>query len=168
MTQDERYRIQLVITHCEMLLYNFEQSYSPQLVAVGLQSMIASFHEQFAFMHLVTSMFLVDKKKGPMGGACYQLLQPLGLAHLLDAIAAILNEPVGNTTFGDYVRISRNKLTVHGDLMFDSLPECVKQVTYDEDAIEQFEAAGERLQQAVQVLRNGLGEVLEADAEASQ
>ena len=168
MTQDERNRIQLLITHCDMLLYNFERSYSPSLVVLGLQNTIPVLHHQFAFMHLVTTMFLVDKKKGSMGGACYQLLQPLGLARLLDPIWAILNEPVGDTTFGVYVRINRNKLAVHGDLTFDSLPEYIRQVTYDDNAIKQFEAAGERLQAAVQTLQSELHKILEAYKGAAQ
>ncbi len=167
MTQDDRNRILLVITHCDMLLHNMQLSHSPQLVALGVQSMIPVFLNQFTFIHLVTTMFLVDKSQGPMGGACYQLLKPLGLADLLDPIARILDRPVGDTTFGDYVRISRNKLCVHGELTLDSLPECVKQVTYDEDAIQQFEDAGEHLGHVVQILRNRLAEILCDDIDAS-
>jgi len=167
MTQDERNRIQLVITHCDMLLHNLESSYNPIFVDFGLQSMIPVFHDQFAFLHLITTMFLVDKEKGPMGGACFQLLQPLGLAGLLEPIMAILDEPVGDTRLGDYVRINRNKLAVHGDLTFDSLPEYVRQVTHDDDAIKQFYAATESLEEGVQTLRSELDKILKADKEPS-
>ncbi|MFC1557129.1 hypothetical protein ACFL5L_04020 [candidate division KSB1 bacterium] len=160
MKQDEFERIQLVITHCDMLLYNAEQSYSQDLIDLGIQSMIPVLHNQFAFMHLVSTMFLVDKNHNSMGGACYKLLEPIGLANLLDQIKNVLNKPVGRITLGQYIRINRNKLTVHGDLKFNSLPQYIRDVTFNEEAIEQFITAGQMLINGVQVLREKLKIIL--------
>jgi hypothetical protein len=163
MTQEELRRIQLVITHCDMLLYNMKRTFSPTMVALRLQDMIGVLHDQFAFLHLVTTMLLVDNKEGSRGGACYQLLQPLGFAAALDPILAVMEQPVGDSTFGEYVRINRNKLAVHGDLTFESLPHRVRRVTFDDDALQQFYAACEKLEEEVGALRDQLESVLNSE-----
>ena len=40
-------------------------------------------------------------------------LQPIGSEHLVAPIWEVMDLPLGNTNFGDYLRISRNKLTTH-------------------------------------------------------
>jgi len=71
--------------------------------------------------YYVTSLFLVDKTKPshdglPMGGTIVMALHPIGLAHLLAPIDAILNMSFGTAlTFGDTIRKLRNVHLVHGD-----------------------------------------------------
>lgn len=66
-----------------------------------------------ALYNYVAVFYLLDKKDKPMGGALYPALKQHGFEHLLDPIQAILAEPIGTTTFGEFVRVVRNKAIVH-------------------------------------------------------
>ena len=48
-----------------------------------------------------------------MGGSVYPALERHGLADLLAPVKAVLDKPLGNTTFGDAIRVFRNKAIVH-------------------------------------------------------
>jgi len=58
-------------------------------------------------------LFLLDKGSQPMGGTAYPALNALGLADLLTPVKAVLDRPIGDTTFGEAVRILRNTAIVH-------------------------------------------------------
>lgn len=161
MNEKDKENIELVIFHCKMFEYGFSQTYSPTLEALGVADQIASFYHQFAGLHLISTMFLLDKGDKPMGGFCYRVLETMGLESLQDQIREILESPIGNTTFGDFVRHSRNKLTVHGDLSFDSLPSTDKEVPFDEDAFQSFQDLLERLAGKVKNLENNLIKIIQ-------
>ena len=57
--------------------------------------------------------YLIDKKNNPMGGAFFSELKNHGLEHLLDPIKDLFDTHLGNITFGEVVRIFRNKAIVH-------------------------------------------------------
>jgi len=149
----EQRALKEVLIHCDMLLRNMQFEYSPQLVDLGVQDRTDVLLNQFTFMHLFTTMFAVDGANRPAGGAVYLLLETAGRADMLDAISEIIHAPVGETTFADYVRTCRNKLTVHGDLSFDNLPASVQAVTYDLDVQDEYMAAGDKFHMALADLR---------------
>ena len=73
-----------------------------------------------ALYHYVSSLFLVDTSKPthkglPMGGTVIKALHPIGLANLLDPIKTVLDEPLGDTTFGQTILNLRHSDLVHGD-----------------------------------------------------
>lgn len=62
----------------------------------------------------ISVFYLLDKQPSdPHGGTLYKALRPHGLDGHLAPIAAILQRPVGTTTFGEIIRIFRNKAIVH-------------------------------------------------------
>jgi hypothetical protein len=62
----------------------------------------------------ISVFYLLDKQPGdPHGGTLYKALRPHGLDDHLAPIAATLQRPVGTTTFGEIVRVFRNKAIVH-------------------------------------------------------
>jgi hypothetical protein len=70
----------------------------------------------------VAVLFLLDGKGKPMGGSAYPALDRHGLAHLLDPMKALLEEPLGSTTFGEVLRVFRNTAiahSTHGDADLD-------------------------------------------------
>ena len=166
MNEEDKKTIELVIFHCRMFEYGFSQTYSPSLEAAGFADPIPRFYHMFAGMHLIFTMFLVDKADKRMGGYCYRVLEPMGVEGLLDKIGEIMDSPVGSTTFGDFIRHSRNKLTVHENLGFDSLPSVDKEVPFDEGAVQSFEDLLERLGEEVKNLENELKRL--TDNEASE
>lgn len=59
-------------------------------------------------------LFLLDKQESdPIGGALYPALRRHGHEDLLNEIAEILDKPFGATTFGNVVRLFRNKIVTH-------------------------------------------------------
>lgn len=146
--------IEILILHCRMFCYGYRDSLE------FLIDPIASLYNQFAGLHLISTMFLIkDKKREIRGGVFYRVLQPIGLEHLLAPIWEVMDLPLGNTNFGDYLRISRNKLTTHGDLSFMSLPSDVQHITFDEDAVEQFNELLEKLAECVIELQDSLEKI---------
>ena len=61
----------------------------------------------------IALLFLLDGKAKPMGGSVYPALERHGLANLLAPVKAVLDEPLGNTIFGEAIRVFRNKAVVH-------------------------------------------------------
>jgi len=87
---------------------------------------VARGYNTFADIHLVFTMFLVDKKDKPIGGFIYPVLDRVGKAALLDDVKAVLGKKVAGTTFEQYLRAYRNRLATHGDLSTLSLPDPVR------------------------------------------
>jgi hypothetical protein len=85
----------------------------------------------------------------------------MGLQHLVDPVCDVLDTPVGGTTFGDFIRKSRNKLCTHGDLSFESLPASVQQVSLNSALAEQCEHLMDELAERVFSLERALKEELE-------
>ncbi len=161
MNEKDKENIEPVIFHCKMFEYGFSQTYSPTLEALGVTDPIPRLYNEFAGIHLISTMFLLDKGNKPMGGFCYRVLKPIGLEGLLDKIREIMELPVGNTTFGDFTRHSRNKLTVHGDLSFASLPSEVKEVPFNESYVEEFQELLEKLAVEVKCLEKNLMAIIQ-------
>ncbi len=66
-----------------------------------------------AIYNYIAVFYLLDRNERPMGGAFYPALERHGLQHLLTPINSILGQLMGATTFGEVVRVARNKVVVH-------------------------------------------------------
>jgi hypothetical protein len=66
-----------------------------------------------ALYNYIAVFYLLDKGGKPIGGAFYQALEPHGLQHVLAQANRVLDERIGTTTFGEVVRVIRNKAVVH-------------------------------------------------------
>jgi len=149
--------IELVIFHCDLFLYG--HSGTPQIAFNN----IARLYNLFAGLHLISTMFLIqDSKKNPkpMGGFCYRVLEPLGLTDLLKDIQQILETPLAKTTFGDFIRLSRNRLATHGDLSLERMLEKALSLTKDRNAVDKFEELMDELAGEVDTLRDKLKELV--------
>ena len=62
----------------------------------------------------LTAFFLLDKDDNSPGGTFHKVLARSGLEHLLDPVRTALDARFGSTTFGEVVRVFRNKHLVHG------------------------------------------------------
>jgi|GEM_PF-2971321 len=138
--------LDLVVGHLMMLEYGMSQKFSPELEKYGITLPVQRLYNTFALMHLITTMFLLDKKDHLlMGGFCYQALNSLGLADKLEPLRKTFDGKVGKTTLGEYIRLSRNKLATHGDLTVFSLPPAVQDASGSPRAIAQFDRLMEKL-----------------------
>jgi hypothetical protein len=145
--------LDLVVFHLEMLEYGMSQKFDPVLERHEITMRVQRFYNAFALIHLITMMFLVDKKELPMGGFCYRALNDLGLSDKLAPVRKSLEGKVGGTAFGDFIRHSRNKLATHGGLNFVSLPPEAQAVHDSPRALSQFDRLMERLDGQVTRLR---------------
>jgi hypothetical protein len=69
-----------------------------------------------SFYNYIAVFFLLDKRNNEsdeLGGTIYRVLKPHGLEAHLSPIAEVLRSPIGSTTFGEIVRVFRNKAIVH-------------------------------------------------------
>lgn len=155
MNKKDKEKIRRVIVHCKMFEYGFNQTYR-----FPIDDPISLNYDSFAGLHLISTMFLLDKGNKPMGGFCYRILEPMRLAVLLEPIREIVESPIGNTTFGNFIRNSRNKLATHGDLSFASLPVVDKKLPFSNDLVERFQYIFERLAEEVKNLENNLEKML--------
>ena len=90
---------------------------------------VAQTFRHFGILNLLAAMFLLDRSAGaPIGGWVYPLLRDIGEEALLQPIIQTFDSPVGGTTYGELLRSVRNKLTMHGELTEDTLPDAVRQV----------------------------------------
>lgn len=137
--------------HCRMFFFGCSPGF------LSSSSDVAEDFVNFALIHLACTMFITrDKKTDTRGGFFYRILSSIGQAHLLKPIEDALNMKVGNTTLCEYFRNKRNKMTVHGDLSFDSQSKAVKDVTFSEEAIAEFYEAMSTLESRVSQLYKGL------------
>ena len=156
MNKEKREKIELVILHCEMFIYGTND---PFLSVRAKYKTIPWFYNIFCLMHLISTMFLIQdysEENRPMSGFCYRTLKPLGLGDLLKPIQKIMDTPLGNTTFGDYIRRSRAKLCTHGDLSFKSLPGEEQKITSNNKEVLKFQDLMEKLIQEVIILKEKL------------
>jgi len=66
-----------------------------------------------ALYHYLVAFYLLDKNDRPMGGSFHRALAPHGLTHLLEPVQELMNTPLGGSTFGEVLRVFRNKVIVH-------------------------------------------------------
>jgi hypothetical protein len=65
------------------------------------------------YQHIAV-FYLLDKgQQDAMGGTFYKALKRIGHERLLEPIQQVLDTPIGSTTFGELVRVFRNKAIVH-------------------------------------------------------
>ena len=86
--------------------------------SAGLAFFMSAIYQQLSIF------YLIDKKDKPMGGAFYPALKNIGYEHLLDPIKKLFDTPLGSTTFGEVIRVFRNKVIVHNEFI-DSDLDCI-------------------------------------------
>ena len=151
-----------VIFHLLMLEYGLGFRYSPVLEAVGATSPVPRYFHMFGTAHLITTLFLVDRGRCRNGGYCQLALSRLHLVRFLSPIRRTLARRVGATTYGDFIRQSRNKLMVHGDLSFTSLPVEAQAVPFSPVSLRQYYRAQSRFEAQLPILRRQLQAALAA------
>lgn len=149
--------IQLLIIQCHMFEYGF--NLSPDYA----EQPIGFLYHGFAGLHLISTMFLTkdDGETGPRYGVFYRILKPMGLEYLLVPIWKIMDSRVGKTTFGEYIRHSRNKLCTHGNLSFESLPPQIQALAFDASTNTEFQRLLEKLSQKILSLQHDLEKVVD-------
>ncbi len=88
------------------------------------------------YQHLAT-FYLLDQNGKPMGGAFYPALAAHGLENLLNPIRDVLESPLGSLTFGEVVRVFRNKALVHPSFSDADLDRIYKKVDMLKPEIQQ-------------------------------
>jgi len=143
-----------LIRHCQM--YTFASNRIPKQRV----NEIANDFIVFGLFHLISTMFITtDSRNDPEAGVFHRILDPLGHGSLLESIDSILNSPVGTTTLKQYLRSKRNKLAVHGSLKFSNQPDGVQEITFDENALEQFAENMERFDREILILEKKLKDI---------
>lgn len=144
-----------VIVHCDMCLYAHQEL--PQ----EFFDETAQRFRYFGVLHLISAMFLLDRGDRPMGGFVYPILRQVNLEFLLEPIQSILESTVGRITFGELLRIVRNRLATHGDLSEQALPEAVREVRVRHDDHPNVTELTENLAVAIGDLRQNLMDLRE-------
>jgi len=151
MKQCDEESIYSLIRHCQMYIY--ASGDSPEIIL----NEVAKDFFNFGFLHLISTMFITkDSRSETKGGAFHRILDPLGYGLLMDPIDNILDSPIGKTTLRQYIRSKRNKLCTHGSLKFFTQPHEVRNVTFNNKALNQFEERMYSLDEAVIILKNKL------------
>jgi len=122
----------------------------------GLHDPVAEGFTTFADAHLLFTMFLVDKGDKPLGGFIYPLLHGTGKADWMNEVIRVLNEPVGDVIFEEYLRKWRNKLATHGTLSPTSLPDSIGTMVQSSDYDDRLLALLDELRAAVSDLTSTL------------
>ena len=148
-TTDER--LHRALFFCQMFAFGF----GPAGIW-GIKNPIAHGFTTFADAHLLATMFLTDKGTHPIGGFIYPILRDAGKAHWLDEVIRILNEPVGEVCFEEYLRKWRNKLATHGNLSPTSLPDSIRSLVISPDADDRLLELLDELRFAVRNLTSAL------------
>jgi hypothetical protein len=137
-------KIAMLYRHCRM--YSYGSTGSPEL---AIKEIARDFYS-FAMLHLTATMFITrDSKNDKYEGIFHRTLDPLGYQDLLEEIDYIFNTHIGETTLKEYIRIKRNKLATHGELLFESQPNDIVDVTNNHYYIDQFFEAMHQLDNAV-------------------
>lgn len=84
----------------------------------------------------ISVFYLLDKQPSdPCGGTVYKALKPYGLEALLAPIGDVLQRPIGRITFGEIVRIFRNKAIVHTTYSDADLDRVYEAVNMEDPAV---------------------------------
>ena len=121
--EDETFNEQMerALFFCQMFNFGFGRA-----GLWGIHDPVAEGFTTFADAHLLFTMFLVDKGDKPLGGFIYPLLHRAGKADWMKEIIRVLNEPVEEVTFEEYLRKWRNRLATHGNLSPTTLPDSIR------------------------------------------
>lgn len=105
----------------------------------------------------LTAFFLLDRGNGSPGGTFQKVLAQFGLEHLLSNIRATLDARFGATTFGEVIRMFRNKHLVHGSHRSGDLDRIYAQVDmHDPQVIADYQARLESLRDTCSKLAHDL------------
>jgi|GEM_PF-2539675 len=89
--------------------------------------------------HFIAVFYLIDKGKNEMGGSLYKALRAHDLQHLLGRVRETMEAPLGETNFGEVVRIFRNKILAHPKYHSRSLDRIYEKVDMeDPDVLKRF------------------------------
>jgi hypothetical protein len=94
-----------------------------------------AFYMSAIYQHIAV-FYLIDK--GPqdaMGGTFYKALKRIGFEQLLDPIDEVLQTPIGSTSFGEMVRVFRNKTIVHASYQAFDLDRLYKAANMEDPQI---------------------------------
>jgi hypothetical protein len=86
-----------------------------------------------AIYNYTALLFLLDSKDKPMGGSAYPALARHGLHPLLKPVQSLLDEPVGDTTFGGLILAFRNNAIVHSKHSYSDLDKVSARVDLGSD-----------------------------------
>ena len=81
-----------------------------------------------AIYQYLAIFYLIDRGSNPMGGMFYPALKGHNLEYLLDPIQQLLDSKLGNTTFGEVLRIYRNYAIVHTTYNISDLDRIYREV----------------------------------------
>ncbi len=140
-------QLERIYFFCQMFNYGFGRS--------GLWTIndpIAYGYNTFANIHLLSTMFLVDKRDKPIGGFVYPILASIKKEGFLDNVQSVFTKEVKGTSFEEYLRKYRNKLATHGDLSPHSLPDNIREIILGEDTDERLLDLLDELREAVENL----------------
>ncbi len=137
-----RHDLMGILTYLNMLLFGAGEMKGEPLDDAGR---LRNNYHTFATGHLLATMFLLDGDGGLVG----RLLTRHGLADLLTPISAILERPLGRTTVGDFVRITRNRLMTHRDFSDGALPPEVREVREDQARLAELQGHMNDLREAL-------------------
>jgi hypothetical protein len=127
--KDEIIKLITIVATLHSFCYGVERL-DEASAATGASSTPVRFYINSIY-HYISALYLLDKekkkKKLPMGGMVFKVLEPMGLANLLDEIRILLDKSMGeDITFGETVRIIRNKFLVHGNFSPEDIAPVVK------------------------------------------
>lgn len=150
-------RLGLVVWHLRLLQRALSRHFSSTMAEHDERYRLDMQFHSFGLLHLITTLFLLDRAKdAALGGFIFPTLSSLELERDLAALGRTFQASLGNTTFGDYIRLSRNKLATHGDLTVASLPFALPVVVRDPAWIARHDALFTRLERQVDVLTRRL------------
>lgn len=144
-------QLQRALFFCQMFNFGFGRA-----GLWGLHDPVAEGFTTFADAHLLFTMFLVDKGDKPLGGFIYPLLHGAGKADWMNEVIRVLNEPVGDVPFEEYLRKWRNKLATHGNLSPTSLPDSIRTMVLSSDSDDRLLALLDELRSSVSDLTSTL------------
>jgi hypothetical protein len=73
--------IELVVWHLRLADRAISRSFVPVIAELDAEYALDVRFHTFGLMHLLTTLFLLDRKRAPMGGYCYQALRVSVIAY---------------------------------------------------------------------------------------
>ena len=134
-------RALVVVAHyCEVLDFAMHHRTDDVLDSLGVRFDVMRTLTAFASLHLISGLFLLDSEdETGLGGMAPAILRSHGFHAEVLRLQEVFARPLGEVTFGGYVRKSRNKLVTHGTWHPESLPPEVKAVGLDPEWADECE-----------------------------
>jgi hypothetical protein len=94
-----------------------------------------AFYMSAIYQHIAV-FYLLDKgQQDAMGGTFYKALKQIGHERLLEPARQVLDTPLGSTTFGELIRVFRNKAIVHTSYRDSDLDRLYKAVNMEDPQV---------------------------------